>query len=222
VAATRRRETGAEATDTAMAVHAPATASSPWPGIDREQALMRVRGNEKILEKILVSFYENQKDTCEQVEAFLAAGNTQDAIMALHTLKGSAANIGASDLAKLATQAETSCRNGEREKLTLDISVLSVELRKVILGLAPLTRTPPADEGLSGSCLPAELARQAAELLKHIDEDVGEAQQTLERIRRDIAGSAWEGIFSYIGGCMARFDLDQAKHRLKQLISART
>jgi two-component system sensor histidine kinase/response regulator len=221
VAATRRRD--ATPPEETPASAPPAASATPhWPGIDREQALMRVRGNERVLEKILLSFFENQKDTCEQVAAFLTAGNTQEAIMALHTLKGSAANIGASDLANLAARAETSCRNGDHATLTLDMTVLAVELRKVIMGLVPLTTSTPADESLSGSRLPAELARQAGELLRQLDEDVGEAQQILEKIRRETAGSAWEGIFGYIGGCMARFDLDQARHRLKQLISART
>jgi two-component system sensor histidine kinase/response regulator len=222
VTPTRRREVPATPGAPTPADTPPTpTPDTGWAGIDREQALKRVRGNQAVLEKILLSFHDNQKETCEQVESLLAAGNVQDAIMALHTLKGSAANIGATMLATLAATAETSCREGDRIKLTLDMALLAAELRRVIEGLSPLAQAQATHPDASSAGLPEELAGLAGQLLKQIDEDVGEAQQTLERIRRTSHGTAWEGVFAYIGACLTRFDMDQARHRLKQLTSTR-
>lgn len=65
------------------------------PGIDVEQALRRMAGNEGLLKRILGAFHKENMDTANKMTALLEAGDFVELERATHSLKGVAGNIGA-------------------------------------------------------------------------------------------------------------------------------
>ncbi|MGB9435329.1 MAG: response regulator, partial [Candidatus Acidiferrum sp.] len=114
------REAGNLAADRAtMASNFPTLAKAPdsgaleIPGIDTKSALRRTGGNRLRYESLLRKFAEPSVGGVEEIRTALAAGDMTTAARAAHSLKGSAANLGATALAEVASRAETALTTGQ-------------------------------------------------------------------------------------------------------------
>jgi len=78
----------------------PRTAELPdyLPGIDIQQGLKNVVGNERLLRDLLLKFHEGFSDAQAHLDAFLQASDVDSALRFLHAMKGVAANLAMSDL----------------------------------------------------------------------------------------------------------------------------
>ena len=83
------------------------------PGIDLEAALRRVAGNYAAFASLLKRFENSQGDAVREVRECLAQDKRYAATRVLHRLKGVAANLGATDVARLSAQAETAVAEGQ-------------------------------------------------------------------------------------------------------------
>ncbi len=93
------------------------------PGIDAEGALKRLGGKRERYESILRKFAGRQSETIPLIRAMLAEGDTVTAEREAHSLKGSAATLGADGLAAAAANLETAIKGGgigESELAALD------------------------------------------------------------------------------------------------------
>ena len=88
------------------------TTSEPklQPDLDIEGALARLGGDTTLFKSIVQSFLRDLPQMSTQVAQHLAAQRTAEAVHELHTLKGLAATVGASALAKEAAALETHCK----------------------------------------------------------------------------------------------------------------
>jgi PAS domain S-box-containing protein len=75
-------------------------------GVDLEQALQFMGGHQELYEQALPVFLQNLAAMPEQLHVLMAQGDTQSAAHALHSLKGSAGQMGASALAQEAAKGE--------------------------------------------------------------------------------------------------------------------
>lgn len=84
----------------------PSAALSKLPGIDVEQGLARIRGNETLYIKLLVNFARDCDESCSQLLDLTLAGKFAEAREIAHGLKGVAGNIGADGLHRALVQFE--------------------------------------------------------------------------------------------------------------------
>ncbi|GAO36930.1 chemotaxis protein CheY [Sulfuricella sp. T08] len=82
------------------------------PGFNLEMALHRLDGNRNLLARLLLGFAGEQSGTLAQLDALVQAGDSAQAMILLHTLKGVAANLGAEELAEAARQLEEELKAG--------------------------------------------------------------------------------------------------------------
>ena len=82
------------------------------PGIDVDNALARVSGNEKLYRKLLGNFYKSNINTRMEIEKALEVGDTTLAERLVHTVKGVSATIGANGLAEVSQPLETELNKG--------------------------------------------------------------------------------------------------------------
>ena len=82
-------------------------------GSDAEKVLARFGGNEEMLKHFLCLFA--QDSSFSELQAALAAGNTEEAFRAVHTLKGICANLGFERLYEKASTMTEFLRRGELE-----------------------------------------------------------------------------------------------------------
>ncbi|MDU9409961.1 response regulator [Pseudomonas sp. zfem001] len=108
------------ATETSVAVQAalppvqlPEAAFPDIAGVDVQAGLRRVLNKRPAYEALLRKFVQGQAGAVETTRIALAEGLIEDAVRALHTLKGTAATIGAEALANQAGQLEDALKLGQ-------------------------------------------------------------------------------------------------------------
>ncbi len=65
------------------------------PSIDTMDGLMRVTGNKELYLRLLIVFYENNKDLSQTIRSHISQGHLDEASQMLHSIKGVAGNLGA-------------------------------------------------------------------------------------------------------------------------------
>ena len=141
------------------------------PGIDVQSALKRL-GSAVLLRKLLISFRQENRETMQTLHSALAVQDKQLVQRIVHTVKGVAGNLGATDLASSALVLEQAIRNGDVniqrsswaafEKnfslLLSTIRALEERGKKFSGGTTPSSGTMPIVDG-------EQLARMIRELL---------------------------------------------------------
>ncbi|WP_426171955.1 PAS domain-containing protein [Pseudoduganella sp. R-34] len=105
---------------------------STVPGIDLEAALRRVAGNYSAFAGLLKRFENSQGDAVREVRDCLAQDKRYAATRVLHRLKGVAANLGATDVARLSAQAESAVAEGQDSSAAALLLALEQALAVVI------------------------------------------------------------------------------------------
>ena len=102
-------------------------------GIDVENALRRMAGNKKLFIEILGSFYTDYINFENDLNEAIANGNSECYLKMIHTLKGIAGNIGATDLFVGMQELETELKNEISASKLNDIIKEKLSLLKVVL-----------------------------------------------------------------------------------------
>lgn len=102
-------------------------------GSDAEKVLARFGGNEEMLKRFLCLFA--QDSSFPELQAALAAGNTEEAFRAVHTLKGICANLGFARLYEKSSEMTELLRRGELDKAAPLFTGLEDEYEKVMEAL---------------------------------------------------------------------------------------
>jgi signal transduction histidine kinase/DNA-binding response OmpR family regulator/HPt (histidine-containing phosphotransfer) domain-containing protein len=153
-------------------------------GVDTQSALRRTGGNPKRYEMLLHKFAESAN--LEEIRAPLASGDTATAARAAHSLKGAAANLGATAVANSAADVETAIKAGRSTQPLLD--TLAAKVRTVVLAIrSALPNEEVAESALSATADPAFVAAPLRKLTKLLANDDGEAADFILDAHRDLA-----------------------------------
>ena len=160
------------------------TAPSPEPGgpaevaalqiagVDTQSALRRTGGNPKRYEMLLRKFAESAN--VEEIRDAHASGDTVTAARAAHSLKGAAANLGATAVANSAADVETAIKAGQSVQPLFD--TLARKLRTVVLAIrSALPSEQVAESTRSATADPASVVAPLRKLMKLLSNDDGEA-----------------------------------------------
>ncbi|MBN1932444.1 MAG: response regulator [Desulfobacterales bacterium] len=112
------------------------------PGINIQDALKALNIEKYIFKRILLGFLRNNKDTIDKIQAAAAANDWETLRLSAHSIKGSAANIGADELQKAAQALEKACTDAPTKTPDSQlIDVVIIALNKVLESLQTLTDT---------------------------------------------------------------------------------
>lgn len=134
------------------------------PGIDLEAALRRVAGNYAAFVSLLKRFENSQGDAVLEVRDFLALDKRYAATRVLHRLKGVAANLGATEVARLSAQVESAVAEGQDSSAAALLLSLEQALAVVITAARELP-LPAQAGGESTPGVTASLPQALADLL---------------------------------------------------------
>ena len=110
------------------------------PGIDTQLGVHYANGKTALYLKLLGLFLDSHgRDFRVQFPAAYAAGDMKTATRLVHSLKGAAMMIGATQLSELARSLEDACRDGQNELVGPRLDSLLEELEMVCAGLARLS-----------------------------------------------------------------------------------
>ena len=141
------------------------------PGFELEGIISLLGGNKQLLYKLLLQFHEGFFNCVEQTDLLIQSGNHQDAIAQLHLLKGTAANLGASEVHREAEKLEQFLKSGAP---ILDLEPFRQAMKQVLDSIASLTCHHDTEDSLPQNgqhdpVLSAELANKMARLLEGYD-----------------------------------------------------
>ncbi|WP_109106123.1 PAS domain S-box protein [Azospirillum sp. TSO35-2] len=215
---------------TASVMPAPALPDS-LPSLDLRVAQRNVNGNLALLRRILTDFAATHVGEAARLEAAVQEGRWKDALRLSHTLKGTAATIGAMDLSVLAGLVEQGAMADPPAVPAGVLERLADALAVVVDGIGTLARAPAADTlpsaapataapGPAPACPPDSLrvalalADRLAGLLAAGDPEGGDVADALARLLATTpAAAAAERVSRHAGA----FDFDDAAAALGAL-----
>lgn len=200
-------------------VRPPRPADGGWnlPGIDTKAGLAISMGEPALYLRLLRKFLAHHADFAT---AFRRAEKDSDpaaAVRLAHTLKGTAANIGATGVQAAATLLESACKANQRVNVELALIRTLKELDAVLAVIAKVQADTPLPTPLSPqnrSEIQAQLERVEFFLARN---DAG-AADAIEVLAAAVAGSALEPLIAKAMQHVADYDFDQA---LAEVRSAR-
>ena len=107
------------------------------PGLDIRQGIAQVGGNARLYRKLLMDFLRSHRHSAEDLDRYLAQGDLERSARLLHTLKGVAANVGATRLAETAERLDESLEQG-RALSDADLQAFRESLQEVCDSLQQL------------------------------------------------------------------------------------
>ncbi|MBS1196379.1 MAG: multi-sensor hybrid histidine kinase [Proteobacteria bacterium] len=193
------------ATDDSTPAEPQKSAMPHLPGFNLTGALARLGNDPSFLEELLLEFAADQADTQARLEQLLAGGDQTAAIHLLHSLKGAASNLGASELAIVAERLEREIKAGQQLNSQLDFkAVLAASLTEIRTFCAP--RHPAAAVEIDLATLLATLTALRS-CLSERDLIAPEVLERLRQLRGDARlGSVATALLERIG----QFDYDKA------------
>jgi two-component system sensor histidine kinase/response regulator len=195
------------------------------PGLDTVAGLRRVLNKRDAYEGLLRKFVAGQADAVARTRAALAEGRTGDAERAMHTLKGTAATIGAEGLAQLAGAAEAALAQGRGEPPTeaamADLTAMLPPLDEAVATLLqalvealPQPAQAPAPPGLADAPDWPSLRPLLDRLDALLAEDDAEAVDLFQEHRAELK-NALGPEFQRIESALADFMLNEALEALR-------
>ncbi len=180
------RETSQQITEPISTTTAQDDFPQDMPGFDLAAGLQRLQGNRKLYKKLLRDLATHYAAVPGEIRAALDTDDMNQAHHLVHSLKGVAANLGATDLQAAAIEMEKLVKPGEAKqpptpdmlssKLGALQQVLKVTLKSIeTLGSAEVTAVDELPED-TRPVLPPELAKEASERIREAA-DMGDITQ---------------------------------------------
>ncbi|HET7794148.1 MAG TPA: response regulator, partial [Rhizobacter sp.] len=184
------------------------------PGIDRAAGLATCQGRLGLYRRMLLKFRDSQASFDTAFAAALEGTDRSAPERVAHTLKGTAANIGATRLASAAAAVEEACRRGlGRDALSDMLARVRDELQVVVSGLQGIDAAPPPSSAdTTPAALSPERLRDCVERLRQrLAENDPAALGLVGELENLVAGSAeHRDAVQGISGKVNDFEFDEA------------
>lgn len=190
----------------------PADALPRLPGLDVVSALRRLNNKPDTYLSLLRRFVTSQADCAGHIDTALAAGQFKDAERLAHTLRGTAANLGADALRDAACALETTLRQGATPAAAQPLATrLGAELAALITMLeGALPPAPPAAYEGPAVLGQTEFDAAVATLIQLMQSADGAAPALFLQLRPDLAARIGTGKTARIAESLQRYDYDHA------------
>ncbi|MDD2667394.1 response regulator [Zoogloea sp.] len=187
----------------------PATTGLPeLPGLNVVAALRRVGNEPATYLSFLRHFVSTQTDCPQRIDAALAAGHLAEAERLAHTLRGTAANLGAGALQEAAAQLEMALRKGTNPNAAQQNLAAELEaLRQMLENALP---SPGQADHNAPRLGEAELERAINTLIQLIESADGDAPARFRQIRPDLITRIGREKTTEIADALQHYDYDQA------------
>ena len=195
------------------------------PGISVAVGLKNVGGNEKFYLKLLLQFFDANRDSANEIREALAQKDRSPAVRLAHTVKGIAATLGAAELAQAAGELEKTLKTGETAGLSALLHEFESHLNQV---MHAIEKSQPAKNeqvdihARSGQnpidhAVVHPIIRDLHDLL---ESDLVEALRRLEDLAGHLANSKLGEQFKLLENQMDNFDIPAASDTLKAIAKA--
>ncbi|HSZ76335.1 MAG TPA: response regulator [Chthoniobacterales bacterium] len=177
------------------------------PCIDTKSALRRTGGNPKRYEMLLRKFAEST--AVDEIRDALVMGDTATAARAAHSLKGAAANLGATAVAEAAAKVEKEIQTGATGPPALD--VMAASLRTTVQAIQSAFPNEEATAGVPSAPVdPSSVAAPLRRLKKLLASDDGEAADFILDAQPELAKVLTGSEITALSTLVSNFDFNGA------------
>lgn len=192
------------------------------PGIDSKVGLAHLNNNPHFYREMLRRFLDTKRHAGVEIREKLAAGDRESAARLAHSLKSVAASIGARELTLAAEALEMLLEWGEEEIMAL-LTDFDTQHSIVINGLQaafndqafPAAAAKPDKTAFDA----AEVSKLAEKTVSLLENDMVQALELVEKIGELLQGSVQDGRFRKLKSSIDRFDIDEARNVLEEILS---
>ncbi|MGQ3684074.1 MAG: response regulator [Candidatus Loosdrechtia sp.] len=194
-------------------------------GIDREDGLKRVMGNELLFHKIILEFCSSFSNAAREMESLITGGQREEARKLAHTIRGTAGNIGAKGLHQAATALENELLKPEGQVTSDCLNDFQIRFTEVLRN-----REVPEVSGTSENLretekvpekeTPADLEQiriLALKLKNDLKNNSFDAAETFARMW-DLAGKALQQQLKPLEKAIKNFDFETAMKGLSAFL----
>jgi len=186
------------------------------PGFDIQAGVTRVAGNIQLYSELLLSFYRDKRELLSRLNDLLVAGEQESARELVHSVKGVAGNLSATDLFVAAKELENSLKQPQPVNLTLLKDEFEKQFSHVMDSLHSYEQATalqqPAQQG--GKLDTAELRKGLMELADMLEDFSMDAGDCFERLRSSLTGSEE---LDKLSSAINDLDFDSAAELLKNI-----
>ncbi len=188
-------------------------------GIDSTAGLRRAGGDRRVYSSLVLKFLHLFRDFNTELQKEVSNGETSTAERLAHSLKGSAATLGAQQISESAARLETELRNGAGKEEIFDLlsvcmNVLSPVLEQISLYAADLERGE-SSSGMDGS---TETVRRLVEEISDLLEDFDTlAVQRAEELQKILGMYSHTPGFRRFMNAVDSYDFVKAKAEFNKL-----
>ena len=188
-----------------------ATLPAYLPGIDQSAGLATSMGRIDLYRRLLVRFHDGHGQFRAVFEAAVASGEADAPARVAHTLRGTAGNIGAREVASAAAALELACKDGAEVASLL--SKVEQALAPVLAGLAALGEQHLAADAAATSAIvsaPPQAAAMLERLRALLADSDSSALDVLGELEALVQGHPLAWHLRKVGQQIERFDFDGA------------
>jgi two-component system sensor histidine kinase/response regulator len=187
------------------------------PGVDADAGLKRTGGNRKRYEALLRKFAEQQSGSVAAMRAALSLGDAATAERAAHSLKGSAATLGANGLSEAAGKAETVIKSGQNADKAVEL--LSLALDRVLAGVWTGLPEDKGGNGRGASANPESVKEPLIRLKRLLEADDGEAAEFIVDAKSHLRGVLTPAEMKALADQVGNFEFEAALNSLSRIAS---
>lgn len=192
-------------------------------GIDQTIGLKICQQNKVLFTKLLKRFYTSNQDTDKQLTQAVDSDELAEVTFIAHTLKGSASNLGASNLAKHASKLESESKSNNPALLALSSAVID-ELTVILDSIHDNLMSAVVPEPISAFSATTtlntdELCHKLIEAIESCDTDAIEIFETISQAIQDESLTA---LLNELHDALENYNFESSAalaHQLKQTLA---
>ncbi|MRR15634.1 MAG: response regulator [Deltaproteobacteria bacterium] len=196
------------------------------PGIILADGLNRVNGKQDLYKKILLQFRASNFDTLDNLETALSTtmGDDMTACKLAHTVKGTAANIGAAQLAVVAGELESALMSGGigfDDALLAKFNESFTEVMDSIKKLEDLDveRKIKEQDAIKADADPDAIRPLMIDLAQMLEIGSSKSMKQIKLLEKYLSNTKADKQFKQLKSDVDIFDMDKALERLKAIAS---
>ncbi|MEO5373044.1 MAG: response regulator [Alphaproteobacteria bacterium] len=188
------------------------TARAPLdlPGFNVAEALNRLNGDEELLRRLLHSFAAGNADMTTRVRAALDAGNVEGAFRLVHAVKGTAGNLGATQLFKTAETFHAALKAGRADSFAALFEEFQRHLGDALAAIDRLeAAVAPADAGAPGPVDETQgqkLLEDCIQLVELLDSRKMNAIRLADSVKGFLRGGGFDQEILALEAALAKLD----------------
>ena len=221
---TELEKAAAEPAGDVMAKEPPVIAAEEvtLPGINRQDGLNRVMGNEKLFQRLLVNFYKDQQMDLEELQNCLAQSDWKGARFLVHGLKGAAGSLGAETLCAAAGDMEAALGRADRIPENALLTRLDDAFVEVMTGLRYLVENEVEDVPVTDAVGEGMVETERLSfLVSHMQQQLQGGDATVEKylpeLVQGLTGKVQQERLNLLQERVRSYDFDEASSVLTDL-----